>query len=228
VDGQVLEAVEAHGKHLLYRFSGRPTVHVHLGLVGRFRTYTDPPQPSPATRMVIGNDRGAAHLSGPMTCRLIDASQIAEIVGNLGPDPLRPGTRIEPFARALAADDRPIGAVLLDQGVVAGVGNVYRSEVLFLCGIHPKTPASELDDNRVKELWSTIRAELRTGVEDGRIVTVRPRDVGAARRSELPTRLRLYAYKRDHRPCLRCRTPITGSEMAGRRIWWCPACQPAG
>ncbi len=158
-----------------------------------------------------------------MKCELVDRSATEAIVGHLGPDPLVPGTRVTEFAASIAADDRPIGAVLLDQSVVAGVGNVYRAEVLFLCGIHPDTPASALSTDQVRELWNAIRSELRNGVGDGRIVTVRPREVGAARRRDLPKQLRVYAYKRDRRPCRRC-----GAEMAGRRIWWCPACQPAG
>jgi endonuclease-8 len=228
LDGRVLEEVQAHGKHLLYHWEGRDTLHVHLGLVGKFRTHGAPvPAPSPATRLVLANDDGAAYLSGPMRCALVDRTAVEAIVGRLGPDPLRPGTRITEFARRLEGNTRPIGAVLLDQEVIAGIGNVYRSEVLFLCGIDPATPATSLDDGEVRALWTRARRELRNGFDDGRIITVHPRDVGAARRSQLPKALQRYVYKREHRPCLRCRTPIASIEMAGRRVWWCPTCQPA-
>lgn len=226
LDGRVLEEVDAHGKHLLYHFEGRRSLHVHLGLVGEFRTYDAPaPPPRPAVRLVLANPRGAAHLSGPMTCELVDRSAADDITGGLGPDPLRRGTRVERFARRLEGDRRPIGAVLADQGVVAGIGNVYRAEILFLCGIDPATPAAGLSPDGVRSLWDTARRLMRRGVEDGRIVTVDPREVGAARRAELPDGLRLYAYHREHRPCLRCRTPIRSTEMGGRRVWWCPTCQ---
>jgi DNA-formamidopyrimidine glycosylase len=229
VDGRTLERVEARGKHLLYHFDGRRTIHVHLGLVGKFRSFRSPaPDPSPATRLALRNDDAVAYLTGPMKCELVDAAATESIVGHLGPDPLVAGTRVTSFAAALASDDRPIGAALLDQSVVAGVGNVYRAEVLFLCGIHPETPASSLGEEEVKELWNVIRSELRNGVDDGRIVTVRPREVGAARRRDLPKQLRVYTYKRDRRPCRRCGTEIASAEMAGRRTWWCPGCQPVG
>jgi endonuclease-8/formamidopyrimidine-DNA glycosylase len=226
LDGANLEGVDAHGKHLLYRFERDVTLHVHLGLVGSFRTHDAPaPTPSPATRLVLENDAGAAYLSGPMSCRLLDPREAAGIVQGLGPDPLGPGTRSTRFVEALAGDNRPIGTVLLDQGVVAGIGNVYRSEILFLEGIDPRRAASSLTPDEAVRIWSRAKEQLRRGVEDGRIITVDPKDVGAARRKDLPKQLRVYTYKRDHRPCLRCRTPITSTEMAGRRVWWCPTCQ---
>lgn len=226
LDGRRLDEVEAYGKHLLYHWSGRRTLHVHLGLVGVFPTHPEPDlTPPPAARLVLTNARAAAHLLGPMTCALIDRCAAASIVERLGPDPLRKGARRDGFLRRVASDRRPIGAVLLDQAVVAGIGNVYRAEVLFLCGISPATPAAELAEAQAAELWATAKAQLRRGLADGRIVTVDPRDVGAGRRIELPDALRLYVYQREHRPCLRCRTPIRGAEIGGRRVWWCPSCQ---
>lgn len=226
IDGSVLESVEARGKHLLYHWQGRVTLHVHLGLVGKFATHSvPPPAPSAATRLALSNDEGAAYLTGPMRCALVDRSSVEAIVGHLGPDPLRPGTRVTEFARRVEGDGRPIGAVLLDQTVIAGIGNVYRSELLFLSGIAPETPAASMSADQVRALWTTARRQLRNGVEDGFIATVAPRDVGASRRSALPKPLRLYVYKREHRPCLRCRTPIARSEIAGRKLWWCPSCQ---
>ncbi len=228
IDGRVLEEVEAHGKHLLYHWEGRPTLHIHLGLVGKFRTHRDPvPAPSEATRLALANEDGAAYLTGPMRCALVDRTGVEGIVGKLGPDPLRPGTRVTGFLDRARDDDRPIGTVLLDQGVIAGIGNVYRAEVLFLEGIHPETPAAELTERELRDVWSTARGELRNGLGDGRIITVRPRDVGAARRRDLPKPLQRYVYKREHRPCLRCRTPIAATEVSGRSIWWCPSCQPS-
>jgi DNA-formamidopyrimidine glycosylase len=228
LDGQKLEDVDAYGKHLLYRWAGPSTLHIHLGLIGSFRTHPNPPPtPSAATRLALANDDGVAYLSGPMRCALVDETAVEEIVGRLGPDPLRPGTRITEFARRLSTRSRPIGAVLLDQNVIAGIGNVYRSEVLFLCGINPAISAAALTSDEVKSLWSTSRAQLRNGLADGRIITVRPHDVGAARRVQLPEPLQRYVYKRDHQPCLRCHTPVAANKMAGRSVWWCPSCQPS-
>lgn len=226
LDGRVMTDVDAYGKHLVYRFEPDALLHVHLGLVGSFRTHqAPPPAPSPATRLVLQTRAAAAHLTGPMTCRLIGPDDLAGILSGLGPDPLRPGTRVTDFVSRVESDDRPIGTVLLDQSVIAGVGNVYRAEVLFVTGTHPATPASSLEDADARDIWATAKTHLTRGVEDGRIITVSPRDVGAARRAELPRHLRLYVYKREHKPCLRCRTPIASMELAGRRTWFCPSCQ---
>lgn len=226
LDGRTLEGVEAFGKHLLYRWEGRLGLHVHLGLVGKFRTHPAPaPEPSAATRLALVNESASAYLTGPMVCKLVDGAAFDAIVGHLGPDPLRPGTRVTEFTSRVRGDPRPIGAVVLDQEMIAGIGNVYRSEVLFLCGIHPDTPAVDLSAEELGAVWREARTQLRRGVDDGRIVTVSPRDVGAARRADLPEPLRRYVYKRGHRPCLRCRTPIEMSEIAGRNMWWCPSCQ---
>ncbi len=176
---------------------------------------------------MLENDGTAAHLTGPMKCELVAPSFVDSIVDRLGPDPLRNGAAGREFARRISSTGRPIGEVLLDQRVIAGIGNVYRAEILFLCGLHPGRAASDLSLKETTEVWRTARAELRRGLADGRIITVRPRDVGAGRRALLPERLRRYVYKREHRSCLRCGTPIRSTSMGGRSIWWCPSCQPA-
>ena len=227
LDGRVLETVEAFGKHLFYHWEGRVSLHVHLGLVGKFRTHVQPaPAPSMGTRLALENAQAAAYLTGPMTCTLLDRTAIGTVTTRLGPDPLRRGTRVTEFATRISGDARPLGAVLLDQAVIAGIGNVYRSEIPFLLGIHPATPVADMNKEEIYGLWNTARSELRHGLADCHIITVRPRDVGASSRRSLPPQLRLYTYKREHRPCLRCRTPIASMEMAGRRLWWCPSCQP--
>lgn len=228
LSGRTLETVDAYGKHLFYRWERRVVLHVHLGLVGKFQTHGFPaPAPSPATRLALSNPSAAAYLTGPMTCRLIDRSEIALITARLGPDPLRAQTRVTEFVKRIQGDRRALGAALLDQKMIAGIGNVYRSEIPYLCGIDPATAVADLSGDELAAVWSTARGELRHGLEDGTIITVRPRDVGAARRRSLPPQLRLYAYKRQHQPCLRCRTPIAAIEIAGRMAWWCPSCQPA-
>jgi endonuclease-8 len=232
VDGRVLEGVQAAGKNLFYHWRDAPSIHVHLGLIGRFRTFREPdlPVPRPQTRLVLVADGVAAHLTGPMTCRLIDPEDVDGVVAALGPDPLapealrsrRPGRR---FAAGLARRRIPVAAALLDQGVVAGVGNVYRSEILFLCGIHPLRPAQSLGEAEAGVLWATAVQQLRHGVRLGRIVTVEPSDAGARSRRAVPEELRLYVYKRAGDPCRRCGTVIAGGPAGGRTVWWCPSCQ---
>lgn len=228
LDGSTLEAVTAHGKHLFYRWHDAPTLYVHLGLVGKFRTWEkrEPPPPTSGTRLSLWNDRATTHLAGPMSCRLLEPGEEDEIIGDLGPDPIASRRGRRRFASRLGRKSMPIAAALLDQKVLAGVGNVYRAELLFLLGIHPELPANQLDPDTVDALWDLTVDELRRGVELGRIVTVRPKDVGARSYRQLDRGERLYVYKRDGLPCRRCGTVIRTTETGNRRTWWCPSCQP--
>jgi formamidopyrimidine-DNA glycosylase len=160
-----------------------------------------------------------------MTCRLADPTEIDLVLASLGPDPIRSRRGRPAFLAGLARRNRPIAGELLDQRLIAGIGNVYRAELLFLSGIHPATPASDLEADEASRLWDLTVDELRAGVELGRIVTVRPADLGASRRSQLSADERLYVYHRDGLPCRRCGTEILVGEIGGRRTWWCPSCQ---
>jgi formamidopyrimidine-DNA glycosylase len=226
IDGQQLDHIEAVGKHLFYRWELGDTLHVHLGLFGKYKTFrSEPPPPSEATRLAMANGRSVVYLTGPTICEIIDPDEEDRLRSRLGPDPLIAGRFGPGFAENLARRQIPIGAALLDQSVVAGVGNVYRAEVLFKEGIDPRLPARSLDRERALALWARTRGELRRGEEAGRIVTVAPADVGVRRRADIPRPERLYVYKRAGLPCRRCGTVIQSTEMANRLIWWCPACQ---
>jgi len=233
LSGRTLETVEAHGKHLFYRWEGGEILHVHLGLFGKFKLHrTSPaPPPTPNTRLTMQGDRATIYLAGPTICELIDPDAEALIRTRLGPDPLQNGSRrkkLEEFQRNLSRRKIPIGAALLDQGVVAGIGNVYRAEALFRTGIDPHLPANTLSSDATTRLWSESASLLKRGEKAGRIITVDLADVGARRRSDLEADERLYAYGRDGEPCRRCRTPISMTDMANRRMWWCGSCQPPG
>jgi endonuclease-8 len=228
LDGVELTEAEAFGKHLFYRWESDATLYVHLGLVGKFRTWKaeTAPQPTSGTRLVMANEHAQAHLAGPMACRLVTADEADDIVGELGPDPIRSRRGRREFAARLARKRVPIGAALLDQRVIAGIGNVYRAELLFLLGIHPDVRADRLSPDEIDALWDLTVDELRAGVKTGRIITVRPREMGARRRTDLTGDERLYVYHRDGLPCRRCGTEIRMKQVATRRMWWCPTCQP--
>lgn len=227
LDGRVLQDVEALGKHLFYRWDSGDTLHVHLGLFGKFKTFRDdPPAPTDMTRLAMANHRAVVYLSGPTICELIDPEAEDELRARIGPDPLSAPRGGRRFAAGLSRRRIPIGAALLDQQVVAGVGNVYRAEILFKRGINPHRPAEQLSEPEAAELWKTIRSELRTGESEGRIITVRPHDVGVRSRRDIPRAERLYVYHRDGLPCRQCGDEVRSTEMANRRIWWCPTCQP--
>jgi len=224
IDGHLVARVDAFGKHLFHRFADGPVLHVHLGLIGQFRRHPAPvPDPVGLVRLRLATDAAAWDLSGPTVCRLITPDERRAVIAKLGPDPLRRGADPGRFVGRVRASDRPIGALLLDQGVVAGVGNVYRAEVLHLHGIHPETPGRALGEIQVIALWDELVRQLREGVRRNRIITLRSEDRprGLSRLGKLDV---LYAYHQE--ACRRCGSPLERLEVAGRRIDACPTCQP--
>lgn len=233
LDGQLLEDVDPHGKHLFYKWASGDVLHVHLGLFGKFKVFRSdtPPPPSENTRLTMTTADATVYLAGPTICEIIDPEVESAIRSRLGPDPLRNGSRARKaseFADNLSRRSIPIGAALLDQKVIAGIGNVYRAEALFRTGIDPRVPARTLQPEAAERLWAECTELLKQGEKAGRIITVDLADVGARRRSDLGRDERLYAYGRHGEPCRRCGTSIEMTDMANRRIWWCPSCQPAG
>ncbi len=225
IDGRVLHDVDPYGKHLFYRWDGGLTLHVHLGLYGVFRQFDGtPPPPTPGTRLELRAGDTTLRLAGPTACALIEPDSEDAIRARLGPDPLRRDADVERVAAALRRRSIPIGAALLDQSIVAGVGNVYRAEALFVCGINPLMPSRELPRDRFDLLWSTLVTMLRSGVRAGRIITVDPAEFGIPRRRMQPEDWR-YVYRRTDLPCRRCSTPIVAWTLAARRMYACPRCQ---
>jgi formamidopyrimidine-DNA glycosylase len=225
ISGRQLVDVAAHGKHLFYHWQRAETLHIHLGLYGRFRTFeTDPPPPTPGTRLTLSTDEVSIYLAGPTVCELIVPSQEEAIRSRLGPDPLQAGNRghtVAEFAANLSRRRIPIGAAVLDQSVIAGIGNIYRAEALFLTGINPATPANEISPDKVEDLWATSVELLERGVAEGKIVTLPRAPLGRTDETD-----RVYVYKRDRFSCRQCGGTISTGEMANRSIWWCETCQP--
>lgn len=226
VDGGRLDRVTARGKHLFYEFESGDVVHVHLGLFGKFRVRARPaPEPSPNCRWLVWTETDELHLAGPTVCELIGPEEAEQIRARLGPDPLANPPPIDPVDQISASLSRrsvPVGSAIMDQRVVAGIGNVYRSELLYLVGLDPFTPAKEVGPAHLSALWTEAVRLLRLGERSGRIVTVDPDVVGRRRRSDLKRDERLYCYKRDGQPCRRCGDMIRTAEVGGRHVWWCP------
>lgn len=232
LDGRRLRTVNAHGKHLFYRWAPDVTLHVHLGLFGRFRTHRregaeEPLPPTTAgTRLRLVTADAVLQLAGPTACELVDPPAEAALLARLGPDPLRRDADPERTWAALQRRTIAIGAALLDQRVLSGIGNVYRAEALFVAGLAPQRPARALARDEFDLLWAVVVAMLRAGEKTGRIVTVEPAEVGARSRSRIPRRDAVYVYHRVGRPCRRCGTTIRAEVMVAREISWCPRCQP--
>lgn len=223
LDGRVLERTSANGKHLFLHFDEAEIVHIHLGLFGKLRRYTAPvPEPSDALRVRFHGPEAAWDLTGAITCELRDPGVLDEVAATLGPDPLRRGARSEEFVRRVRRSAKPIGALLLDQGVIAGIGNVYRAEILHLTGIHPATEGRALSDEQVQRIWDVTVEQLRLGLKRDRIVTVPMR---GRRLASMTREDSVYVYKQAE--CRSCGTPVEHSDVGGRNMFACPRCQPA-
>ena len=231
LDGQQLRRIDAHGKHLFYRFgsatpSRATTLHVHLGLFGTFRCQPSPPAAPKATvRLRMTGAEWSVDLVGPTDCRITDADQERTILERLGPDPLRADADPEAAWTRLQRRRIPIGEALLDQRIIAGVGNVYRAEALYVHRIHPNRPANTITRYEFDGLWATLGAMLRQGVKDRRIITLDGDDLRAfgVPRSRIASKEAVYVYKKDR--CLRCETPIDRWDMSGRWAYACATCQ---
>ena len=222
IHGERLVRSDAWGKYLFVDWTGGHCLHVHLGLIGKFRHVPADTPPRDTIRLRLGTETGWWDLTGPTRCELITPDERAEIVAKLGADPLRRNPDVEGARARFAATNQPVGAVLLDQSVIAGLGNIYRAEILFLCGIHPERPAGKVDDAEFEAIWSESVRLLRIGVRTGRIVTTDPAEIGRPR-SRMRPEDTLYVYHREH--CRRCGTPIGTTTLAGRPIQFCPSCQ---
>lgn len=225
IDGRVLDRVEAYGKHLFYWWRDAELVHVHLGLYGRFRRHkSPPPEPRGQVRWRVVGPEKSFDLIGPTACELIDEDGRRELIDRLGEDPLRDDADPERARKRILSSRAPIGALLLNQSVIAGVGNVFRADALHKVGIHPARLGKELTDDEFDELWSTLRSMLRTGVKYNRIITADASELGTT-----PGRLkrgeRLRIYKKEL--CPSCESPIRRWTLAARTVFACEECQPA-
>jgi endonuclease-8 len=223
--GDRIEVVEAAGKHHLFRFASGRTLHSHLVMSGVWRLVpaTRPIPPGGLWLALSTPEWTAAQYRGPLM-RLLEPGERPAGVGALGPDLL--GEGVDPAAAAAdrlrrVDPGRQVGDALMDQRVVAGIGNVYKSETCFLCGIDPWRAVGSLSPEEAATLGATAARLLGEGVRDGGpIRTYRP-PLGA------PPRERTWVYGRRGRPCRRCGTPVRsrGQGDANRTTYWCPTCQ---
>lgn len=232
LDGRVVAATEAHGKHLFLRFAARreggpgsDILHVHLGLYG---TWTlgegDPPPPRGALRLRLANGEHWADLRGPIACEVLDADGRGLVLGRLGPDPLRRDADPDRAFARVHSSRVPVGLLLMQQDVVSGIGNVYRAEILFRHGLDPARPGRSVTRDEWDALWADLVTLMRAGARSGRIVTTRPehrsRRSGPVRREDSH-----YVYRRHGRPCRVCGTAVESRAAAGRTLYWCPVDQ---
>ena len=223
LDGQVLVDTTAHGKHLFLHWDAGDVLYVHLGLIGKFRRHSLPaPEPSPNLRVRLAGDDSAWDLTGPMICELREPDVVDEIAATLGPDPLRRDADPQRFVDAVLASRKPIGALLLDQSVIAGIGNVYRAELLHLAGLHPDRPGRSLTEDDARALWRLAVEQLRLGLKRNRIVTV---PLAGRRLARLAREESWHVYQQER--CRSCGADVVLGTTGNRTSYACATCQPA-
>lgn len=226
VDGRVFTHADAWGKHLFHHYEGALAVHVHLGIYGAF-TDTELPlgEPVGQVRMRIIGPRHGSDLRGPAACDVLTVGEVEAIEARLGPDPLRADADPERAWHRIHRSRSAIGGLLMDQSVLAGVGNVYRAEVLFRHGINPMRAGRDLSRTEFDALWLDLVDLMKVGMAKGRMHVVRPEhDCGAPAYAK--DRPRTYVYRRTGEPCRVCGTPVLHKVMGARNLFWCPTCQP--
>ncbi|WP_041450884.1 Fpg/Nei family DNA glycosylase [Hoyosella subflava] len=225
VDGKRFERAEAWGKHLLHHYEGGAVVHVHLGLYGKFTCqYTPMAAPVGEVRMRIAGATWGADLRGPTRCEVIGEEAVDQLLARLGPDPLRDDADPEQVWRRVHRSRAAVGGLLLNQSVIAGVGNVYRAEVLFRQGIAPDRPGSSLSRGEWNDVWRDLTDLMPVGVAEGKMITIRPEHDNGAPAYE-PGRPRTYVYRRAGEKCRVCGSLIEQADLQARKIFWCPRCQ---
>lgn len=211
LEGSVLERVEARGKHLIAHFSSGHVIHSHLGMNGRWWITADGQMPYGKPWLVLSSGRGIASQTGGKLLRLISESRARNDPGlaQLGPDPL--GGAFDTAAAAARLKGlgagREIGDALLDQRIIAGIGNAIRNEALFRAGISPLRLVEDLDAEQLERVVRENERVMQISMAKGR----RPRSI----------------YRANRRGCPACggRVAVQGQGDANRMAYWCPACQ---
>jgi formamidopyrimidine-DNA glycosylase len=228
LQGLVVERLERRGKYLVFRLSREHVLICHLRMTGNFLWTVAGQERLPFTRAELVLDDGSLLRYTDVrrfgTWALLDAEDGAEYIAKrLGPEPLGPWSAHE-LRRRLDGREAPIKAVLLDQRVVAGVGNIYADEALWRAQIHPRTPAARVRGAKVAALHEGVREVLQQGIEaqGASIRDFRRPDGGYGSAQE-----RFAVYGRAGEPCERCGTPIERIVVGQRGTHYCPRCQRA-
>ncbi len=242
LDGRVLLFAEAQGKQMFLRFSDDHWLRVHLGLYGMWRFAgaglegigrrrgkkaeegTFPPEPRGAVRLRLLAGTHVADLSGPTACEVISTPEKYVAMARLGEDPLRDDADPAKAFAKLHASRTALALLLMRQDIVAGIGNIYRAEMLFRARLEPHMPGRALAEPVWRAMWDDLAALMRDGVKTGRIVTTDARDrdrpKGAPRRGDAT-----YVAHRAGLPCHVCGKPVLVEMLGGRKLYWCATCQ---
>lgn len=219
--GHRVTGVEAIGKHLLVHTDNGWSLRTHLGMTGRWHVY-EPHERWKVTegkaRVVLRVARAVAVCFAAPTVEVAPTQVVLAGLERLGPDLAKPDPPLSAVVeRARNAGAATLADLLLDQAVASGIGNVYKSEVLFLEGLGPASAPEALDNDTLRALFARAHRLLRGNLGDGNRSTTGTRGRG-----------NYWVYGRAGRPCRRCATPIASDRHGplARVTYWCPRCQP--
>jgi len=230
LDQTVMIEATAHGKHLFLQFVDDRFLHIHLGLIGKL-SLGPPDPPWGEVRVRLATPERVADLRGPQLCVVRTGAEVEAEMADLGPDPLRPDADPDRAWQRIHRASRPVAALLMDQQILSGVGNVYRAEVLFRNRIDPHRAGQKLTRKSWSAIWSDLLELMPIGVRDNRIDTVRPEHTPEA--MGRPPRVdghggEVYVYRRAGQACLVCGSRVRTEVLAGRNLFWCGRCQRRG
>ena len=249
LSGHRAVASEAYGKHWFLYFDNELVLNVHLGMYGAWtfggqqRSSIGAPrkigeqedhreaaheltEPRPTTRVRIIGEHSWADLVGASVCRTLTMAEAQEVIDSIGPDPLREDADPQRFFDVAAKTRRRIGAILMDQKTIGGIGNIYRAEGLFRLDLNPHTPANTLPRDIHEAIWQDQVHLLNIGVETGRIITTEPQHRPGIPLAEAFPEHANYVYQRHGKPCLVCgQDAIIVEPLEARKLYWCTACQ---
>jgi endonuclease-8 len=174
---------------------------------------------------IAGSEVAWVELRGPMDCSVWTEAQWERLLERLGPDPLN-GDRVDKALERIAKSKKPVGLLLMEQEVMAGIGNIFRAELLFRAGLSPFVAGRDVDAAVVKKIWKDAVVLMQAGMVDRRIVTTRAKHRPSKKTGQALKEEAHYVYRRHGRPCLVCGTKVRKMEnFAGRNLYWCEVCQ---
>jgi endonuclease-8 len=229
LSGAKLVGTEAYGKHLWHHYDRGLSVHIHLGLYGKFADGRLPvPPPVGQIRLRVANRRSWLELRGPNTCEIVGAEQVEAAKARLGQDPLRTDADPDIAYERIRKSEKALAGLMLDQTVIAGAGLIFVIESLFRAGLRPTVPGKRLTRAQWDGIWGDLVTLMALAVETGRIDTVRDEHLPEA--MGRPPRVdrhggEVYVYRRSGLSCHVCQGPVHKGELAGRNTYWCAACQ---
>jgi len=228
LEGETVEALERRGKYLVVRFVSDRALLIHLRmtgglLLGAGGLPADDPYRRAVVRLDNGSDVAYRDVRRFGTWLLLEPGELDPYLdARVGAEPLGRGLTARRLAEPIARRRAPLKAIVLDQRLFAGVGNIYADEALWWARLHPLRPANEVTSEELAELVRGVRRALRLGIarQGATLRDYRSSDGASGSMQE-----EFRVYGRDGEPCRRCGHPIEKTRVAGRGTWYCPACQ---